>query len=299
MGKKNKDDKTKNSNVSKNTTNASNMIFDTHTNVHSPTADNSIPQHCEVTEIIVHSRVPVVTIAINEYEGLKREIIDKTEIIRSLNHNADMLRAEIQKNSVVIKELESTNNEYRIKINDLTDKNDQLTKNIEVLEKRIDMLNLEIENQKKSNLIISQEIKSQEHMNSILMRKIQQLEDRNGDHDDKEFLKKISIAIQDYNSRYLIETKIKQIDINKTLVRLKTNRISYCHYCDQSFSDEEIRGRFYVLGEQISNMQPYMKKIFENKYPISLAEIKDLLDQEQFSKPCDEILDSANNWWYD
>jgi hypothetical protein len=44
----------------------------------------------------------------------RRNISEKNEIIRKLNHDADMLRAETSKNMAILKELETANNEYKL-----------------------------------------------------------------------------------------------------------------------------------------------------------------------------------------
>jgi dihydroxyacetone kinase len=104
-----------------------------------------------------------------------------------LNHDADMLRVEIQKNYTVIKELENTNNEYKLKINELTIVNESLTQKIKDLE---------------------EEVKNQKVMNDTLQQKIQQLEKKSYDEDHKKLLRKYCMAIQDYNNRYEIEKRM-------------------------------------------------------------------------------------------
>lgn len=190
------------------------------------------------------------------------------------------MRSELQKNYTIIKELENANNEYKTKINDLTDKNNSLTRTIEELEKKIDLLNKELESQKNENISLSQKIK--------------RLEKRLDDYDDKEMIRKFSIAIQDYNSRYSIE-KIARQDVKNSLVRLRENRNGDCHYCEQLVSDEETNGKFYVLSDRIHNMMPYLRDKFNKKYPKLLCEMEDLLRQDQFTKPSEDILYRAND----
>ncbi len=60
-----------------------------------------MPQQYNVIE--QHSSIPVVMIPVNEYNGLKNEIAEKNEMIIRLNHDADMLRTEMQKNYTVTK----------------------------------------------------------------------------------------------------------------------------------------------------------------------------------------------------
>ncbi len=242
----------------------------------------SMSQQYEVTET-VHTRIPVVMIPVEEYNELKNGITEKNAIIRDLNHNADMLRLEMQKNYEEIKELENANKEYKTKINELTEKNDNLKKHIEELEGEIKRLETELNGQKNDNL--------------ELLKKIQQLEKINEERENRKKCKKLCIAMQDCNSRYEIEKNINDSEARNSMIELRMDRNNNCHYCDKLLSNEEASGMFYVMGEKINGATPEMVEWFESNYPRLLDGMKDYMIQHKFSKPSENMLKYANRRW--
>lgn len=83
MGKNGKVNKKKNNNMSskiksdgsESKTTSNNLINPNNTQA----MDNSISGQYEVREYVVHTRCPVVTIQLNEYDGLKKDISDKED----------------------------------------------------------------------------------------------------------------------------------------------------------------------------------------------------------------------------
>lgn len=235
------------------------------------------------TDMKMHSSIPVVMIPVNEYNELKNDIIEKNDMIMQLNHDADMLRTEMQKNYAIIKELENTNNECKSKINELTIMNESLTQKIKDLEE-------EVKNHKMMNDVSQQKIQQ-------LEEKIQQLEKKSRDEDHKKMLRKYCMAIQDYNNRYEIEKRMKSSRFRYTMKMLRMDRNGECHYCDQSFDDNEANEMFYIMYNRINTMPQEIMNDFETEYPGLLNEIKQCLNDEEFLMPSKEIFDLANRWW--
>lgn len=231
-----------------------------------------------------------VNMSFNDYNSLLRSITEKDNVINKLNHEADILRAETIKNISIIRELETANNDYKTKIDELTKENYGLKIKIKELEERIKDLETKIGTSNK-------EILDQKDINKTLFEELKLLKDRNIEQDNEKSLKKIIIAVQDFNNIFSIENKIKEQEVKKTLRRLKGDRNGDYHYCDKGLSQEEIEGKFYILTGKINNMQQPLKKLFEQRYPKLLVKIKDLLEQQNFAEPSSEILEEASEWW--
>lgn len=205
---------------------------------------------------------PQSFILLSEYEKLKKIIEENDRIIRDLNSKADLLREEQKKNDAIIKELESSNSEYK---------------------KRIDELNEEIRLLKEKDATRDDEIKF--------------LKEKDAARDNKTLFEKYVMAIQDYNSCYFIENKIN-VNAKKQLIQLKRERIGQCHYFDKDYDDPD--AMFYVLSEKIRNMPKPIKDEFDSEYPYVLDGLKDLLSNNmlhQLRKPRDDELKYIDKWW--
>lgn len=111
----------------------------------------------------------------NENKTLRDSVNEKNIIINKLNHEADLMRAEQIKNLAVIKALDTTNNEYKTKIDTLTEKNTELAGIIKNLEEQIATLQEEI---KDRDIAHKEEIKYQNERITLLEEDIKQLKSR-------------------------------------------------------------------------------------------------------------------------
>jgi chromosome segregation ATPase len=231
----------------------------------------------------VHTRIPAILIPVDEYNGLKNDVAEKDKIIRDLNHRADMLRLEMEKNHQEIKESENANKEYKIKIDGLIEKTNDLTKRVEQSDEEIEGLKIESNGQKNWNL--------------EMLQQIQQLEKINQEKENKNQCKKLCIAIRDLNNRYGIEKKINDMNHRETLRELGMDWDGISHYCDKSLSDEEASQMFYLMNQKINDITPWIEEWFWTNYPMLLSEIIGFLALFEFPEPSDRMLDYANRQW--
>ncbi len=174
----------------------------------------------------------------------------------------------------------------------------------ECLTQKIKNLEEEVKNQKTINeqlrekiKELEEEVKNQKTTNEKSQQKIQQLEKKSRDEDHNKMLRKYCMAIQDYNNRYEIEKRIRCSRFRYTMKMLRMDRNGECHYCDQSFDDNEANEMFCVMNDRINAMPQEIINDFETEYPGLLGEIKECLNNEQFMMPSKEIFDLANRWW--
>jgi chromosome segregation ATPase len=133
---------------------------------------------CGVTRILVPvapSMQPLPFTLSSEYDKLKKTIEDNEKTISDLKSKADLLRDEKEKNEAIIKILELSNSEYKIKIDALTEKNIELTKIIGYLDGQIEKLQEQIKDQ---NIAHKKEILNLNTRISGLEEDIKQLKDR-------------------------------------------------------------------------------------------------------------------------
>ena len=103
------------------------------------------------------------------------------------------------------------------------------------------------------------------------------------------------MAIQDINSLDYIETKINS-QSKQNLIKLKNNRISECHYLDNTYSQTEINDRRSILLDKIKNMSNEIKQMFDARYPNLLTDIEQFIAPNP-TTPTQQVIDDIELWW--
>ncbi len=262
MGKKNKN-KTNNQNPPQNITQTENIIQ----------TDQNIPNIANSNNI-VNITIPMVYIPEVQYKSMNNE---RTLLIAEndkLNKEIDTLR-----NNVVI----YCENERLLK--ETISHNEQT---IEELRKENKKLKSEIEQLKKQ--LKEQEIKLEEQESQI-----KKLTKRLDDRESTELFKKYLIAIQDINHDELLENKLNIVS-KQNLIRLKTNRISDCHYLDKNYTSVEKNERRTFFLNKIQNIPADIKAKFDKIYPKLLEDIEKYI-APQPSNLTQQSIDEINLWW--
>jgi hypothetical protein len=117
----------------------------------------------------------------------------------------------------------------------------------------------------------------------------------------KNEMNKYRMAFQDINRQLQLSSKLKGKDL-KTLMKLKRQRISSCHYecdLDENTTDINNRIRIFVFYNRIANLQhtnKEIKKEIDRQYPNLINAYISILPTGIVSK---EIEDDIHEEWND
>jgi hypothetical protein len=223
---------------------------------------------------IVNVTIPMIYIPEIHYKTINNEralLIIENE---KLNKEIDILKkemAEYYKNERFLNET--------IKCNEQT---------IEILREENKKLKIEVEELKKELKEHKQKIEEQD-------KEIKKLTKRLDDKESTELFKKYLIAIQDINHDDLLENKLT-FTSKQNLIKLKTNRISDCHYLDNNYTNIEKNERRTLFLEKIKNIPSDIKQRFDKMYPKLLEEIEKYIAPQPANLTQQQI-DEINLWW--
>lgn len=154
------------------------------------------------------------------------------------------------------------------------------------------------EENKKLKLEIEQlkiELKTHKNKMETQDNLIQQLTIRINDKENAELFKKYIIAIQDINRDEKLETKLNPTS-TQNLIKLKTNRISDCHYLDNNYTTTEKNERRTFFLDKVQNIPTAIKAKFDKMYPKLLEDIKIYIAPQPINLTQQQI-DEINIWW--
>jgi len=215
---------------------------------------NNIQQHSnsDLSNVQVH-------VYTQEFINMpKTDFISMRDKLAMYELETNRMRVIITNNEIMIKKLETSNNEYQEKIKNLETINNQLKDKIKRMEERIKALNKENNNQraninelkkeiitlkgensdiKKEVTILIIENNNQKIINNKQNEQITELIKFNQKKQMQNVLKKYEIAIQDYNSKYNFKARASR-EVIASIKKLKEKRIDECHYCDNRNSDD-------------------------------------------------------------
>ena len=214
-----------------------------------------------------NDKIPMILISQNEYTSLIEENEKLKNEIMTLYNNEKNLRETIKFNELTIEELKKENEMLK----------EELIKLKEHIAKQDDKIKEQDDKIKEQYITITK------------------LNKRLDDRDNKELFKKYLIAIQDINRNDYIETKINT-QSKQTLINLKKNRISECHYLDNTYSQSEIDDRRTIFLNKIKNIPNEIKQLFDIRYPNLLDDIEQFIAPNP-TNPSQQTIDDIELWW--
>ena len=111
----------------------------------------------------------------------------------------------------------------------------------------------------------------------------------------KETFNKYIIALQDINRIDKLETILQNKD-KKNMEKLRKNRITDCHYLDDTDSTSLVEDKRTVLLDKMKGMSTSVEKLFNKKYPGLVKNIMGYI-APKITTPTQSILDDINDWW--
>jgi uncharacterized coiled-coil DUF342 family protein len=214
-----------------------------------------------------NNKIPMLLVSESEYTSLVEENKKLKNEIMILYNNEKNLRETIKFHEQTIDELKNEN---------------------KMLKEELTLLKEHIKKQDEKIKEQDEKIKEQDKTITKLTKKID-------DKENKELFKKYIMAIQDINSLDYIETKINS-QSKQNLIKLKNNRISECHYLDNTYSQTEINDRRSILLDKIKNMSNEIKQMFDARYPNLLTDIEQFIAPNP-TTPIQQVIDDIELWW--
>lgn len=204
-----------------------------------------------------------------------------TNILLS-NENAELKN----KNNTLFKQLENEN-QLKERINELIEENLNLKEQILRLNEHVDKQDKIIEEQKI-------EIKDLRDEIVVIKKESNEMSTRISNLESKDLYNKYIIAIQDLNRINSLETKIGTS--SHLLIKLRKNRVSECHYLDDSDDVPTINEKINVLNERLNKMPHDVTLMMNKKYPHLVPKILPFAVKTTSTLSKSEIYE-INEWW--
>lgn len=132
-----------------------------------------------------------------------------------------------------------------------------------ILNETINNNNKTIEELKRENEFLRKKIKDLELTNQEQNAKINLLELKFEKMENKRKFNRYLIMIQDLNRYFSLE---KKLDNNK-MFKLRLDRISTCHFLDDTYDKEIINEKILIIIKTLYEMPNEIKELFNKKYP--------------------------------
>lgn len=183
------------------------------------------------------------------------------------------------------------NFKLKSKITDLYLTIDQLHETIKTDKLTIQLLKEENEMLKQKINELESKMNKQDSIISNQNDLIQELKLDIQDIQLKEEYNQFMVAIQDINSMYSLEKKLK----NSSFTDLREDRVDNCHYIKENDSHELKDAKITVLYEKLKYMKDSLREKFDDLYPNVIDDVLSNLTPNQTIPT--KIMKRAYNWW--
>lgn len=226
----------------------------------------------------------------NKIDALFKELQDQNKLKEHIER--------LEKENIEMKENIKKQDEHiarqDVRINVLEEENGKLHEHIKRQDDAISELKKDNAELKKDNAELKKDNAELKKDNAELKKDNKKLHSRLDRIEARHMYNRFVIAIQDINRLDKLETLLPASDSN-TLKKLKDNRISDCHFLDDSDSTALKNDKRTVLFDKIQTMSEDVVKMFNKNYPNLLSSVIPYIAPIK-TTPSDDVVVEVEEW---